>query len=228
MLTILHGDNHIQSRAELASLMPPAHTKDVRQVDGRTISPGMLIQALESSSLFGGDTLIVIDNLFSKLGKQSKQIDSFAKIIADSCEKTDIIIWEEKELGKTVLSALGSATTKLFKTPVIIFQFLDSLRPNGVRTSLPLLMKLLAAEPAEIAYVMLVRRVRQLIQLSDTVTPAGLAPWQAARLTRQARSFTMNELLATHAKLLHMDIAIKTGASPFSLAQLLQQLIISI
>lgn len=228
MITLLHGDNIDASRTELLRMIGAAKGKEIRELNGRSIEASLLTQALESSSLFGGDTLVVIENLFGKLGRQLKKIESLSVILIKSSEVNDVILWEDKELGVTVLKSLGHAAVKLFKTPVIIFQLLDGVRPNAARTLLPLFQQVVTCQPAEITYTLLVRRVRQLIQLSDGVIVEGLAPWQATRLTAQARFFTMDKLINMHTNLLDMDILIKTGSTPFSLAQLLEQFFITL
>ena len=228
MITLLHGDNIDASRAELVRMIGVAKGKEIRQLQGRSIEQVELTQALESSSLFGGDTLVVIENLFGKLGRQVKRIEALSAILVQSGEVNDVILWEDKELGATVVKSLGRATVRLFKIPPIIFQLLDGVRPHAAHVLIPLFQKMCATQPAEVIYTMLVRRVRQLIQLADNVTPDGLAPWQATRLTAQARLFSMNTLIGMHTSLLDMDIAIKTGASPFTLAQRIEQFLISL
>ncbi len=228
MIILLHGDNIDASRAELLRMIGVAKGKEIRQLSGRSIEPSQLVQAMESSSLFGGDTLVVIENLFGKLGRQIKKIGALSAILLNAANANDVILWEDKELTASVVKTLGGATVRTFKTPTIIFQFLDGLRPKSAATLVPLFRKVAASQPAEISYTLLVRRVRQLIQAADHVTPDGLAPWQAARLTAQARLFTMDELVSMHTKLLDMDISIKTGATPFSLAQLIEQFCISL
>jgi len=225
MITLIHGDNIEASRAELMRLTGAAKGKDVRELHG-TIEPSQLTQALESSSLFGEDTLVVIENLFGKLGRKIKLIESLAAIIKAS--HNDVVLWEDKELGTTAIKSLGNATVTLFKTPAIIFQLLDGLRPNDAKRLLTLYNDVQSMQVAEITYTLFVRRVRQLIQLSDSVPPEGLAPWQAARLTAQARFFTMDKLIDMHTRLLDMDIAIKTGTSPFTLAQHIELFLISL
>lgn len=226
MITLIHGDNIDASRNELNACIASHKGKEIRSITGGAISPAMLTQALESSSLFGSQTVVVIEQLFGKLGRKIKLIESLAKIIVHS--PAEVILWEDKELSPTVIKSLGSATVKLFKTPVIVFQLLDGLRPQDAKKLILLYQRVLESQVAEITYALLVRRVRQLIQCKDGVTPDGLAPWQATRLTAQARLFTMDKLVDMHTKLLTMDISIKTGASPFSLAQLIEQFLIGL
>ncbi|MEK7544408.1 MAG: hypothetical protein AAB557_06055 [Patescibacteria group bacterium] len=222
MLILLHGDHIVSSRADLTRLIAEAksHGKEMRQLDGNTIDAPGLTQALESTSLFGGMVFVVIEGLLTKLGKKEKQAIQLTDIIKRSGETGDIILWEGKEIGKILTGLLGSkVSVQLFKTPVIIFKLLDGIVPGRAVTLLPLLQEALSIDAAELIFTLLVRRVRQLIQLRDGVTPEGLQGWQASRLTSQATSFTMDKLLSMESKLLHIDISLKTGSSPFPLAQ---------
>lgn len=228
MIVLIHGDHIEASRNELNRLKDSAKDKEVRQLNGRTLEVGGLTQALESESLFGGEILVIIENLFGKLGKKTKLISDLAALITRSAETADIILWEEKEVGATVIKSLGTkAKVQLFKTPVLIFQFLDGLRLGNTKILLTLFEQLVATEPAEIVFVMIVRRLRQLIMLKDNVTPEGLQPWQAGRLTNQAKLFTMEKLVSMYKKLLEIEVSIKSGSSPFILSQLLEQYIIT-
>ena len=238
MITILHGDDIEASRAEFRHRIESARGKELREISGKSTDMNRLTQALESSSLFsgiggpasglGGQTLVVIENLFGPLGRKGKLIEQYVSVIAKSAQLTDIIIWEDKELGSTVLKGLADAEVKLYKIPSVIFQLLDGMRPQSASVLLPIFQKVMALQPSEILYVMLVRRTRHLMELKDGITPEGLASWQASRLTAQSRLFTMNELISLHTKLLDMDIAIKTGSSPFTLAQCIEQVLISL
>lgn len=229
MLYLIHGDQPEASRSKLVELKAAAKTKEIREVDARRIEPALLIQALESSSLFGGDLLVVIEGFIGSAKKREKAFVATLTKILEASKQTDIVLYEEKEVDKTTIAKLGSGTEVfLYKTPVILFQFLDSLRPGNAKTSLGLFTQTVAHEAAEVIFVLMVRRVRQLIQLADTVTPEGLQGWQASRLTSQARHFTMEQLVAMHKDLLEIDIAIKTGVTPFTLSQLLEQFIIKL
>lgn len=225
MITILHGDNIVASRAELMRRIEEAKSreKEIRQLDGKSLDALVLTQAVESSSLFGSTVLVVIEGLLSKLGKKEKQATLLTTIIKQSGDTTDIILWEDKEVGKTLIALFGAkVSVQLFKTPVVIFQLLDGLAPGKAVFLLGLLQKTLSRDAAELIFTLLVRRIRQLIQLRDNVTPEGLQGWQAGRLTTQAKSFTMDRLLIMEKRLLEIDISVKTGTSPFPLAQQLE------
>lgn len=227
MITVLHGDHIASSRAELNRLKLQAKDKELRIIDGRSIDPTALIQSLESSSLFGGETCIIIEQLFGKLGRQIKRIAEYCAIIAGAGNTSDIILWEDKELSAGVLKQLGShSQVRLFKLPVLIFQFLDGVRPGNAKPVLSAFTSLMETDPAELVFSMLVKRVRQLLGIAAGSPPAGLAGWQDARLTTQAKSFTMRELISLYEKLGDAEYAVKSGGSPFSLRQLLEQIIL--
>lgn len=222
MLYLIHGGELEASRNKLVELKNLAKDKEIRELDGKKLDKTELTQSLESSSMFGGDVLVVIEGFISNAKKREKVFTETISRLVSAAESVDIVLYESKEIDKTVVAKLGNkAQEYLFKTPVVIFQFLDGL-------TLPLLQNTLATEPAEIVYVLTLRRVRQLIQVKENITPEGLQSWQATRLTNQAKRFTMDELVAMHAKLVETDIAIKTGSSPYTLAQHLEQFVISL
>lgn len=243
MIILLHGDHIVSSRAELSRHIEEAKKegKEIRQLDGNVVDAPSLTQALESSSLFGGTSnvpaaydgggsvLVVIEGLLTKLGKKEKQAVQLTDIIKRSEETVDIVLWEGKEIGKLLTALLGSKSSlQLFKTPVVIFKFLDGIAPGRAPTLLSLLNESLVVDAVELLFTLLIRRVRQLIQLRDNVTPEGLVSWQAGRLTSQAKLFTMDKLLSMEKNLLDIDISIKTGTSPFPLAQQMELFIIDL
>ena len=226
MIILLHGDHTEASRQELNTLKEAAKWREIRVLDGRTLQESALVQSLESSSIFGKSTLVIIDRLFGKIGKQPKRIEELCTLLTRSGDVADVILWEDKEVGSTVIKNLGtSAKVQLFKLPLLIFQFLDGVRPAGGAEALRLYEVVAVTVAPELVFSMLVKRVRQLIQLSDGVTPEGLAGWQASRLTTQAKSFTMEKLLAMYQHCHTIEVSIKTGVSPFSLSAHIEQLI---
>lgn len=229
MITLLHGDYIEASRNELVRLKERASGKEIRELDGRTIEMSSLTQSLESTSMFGGETLVIIERLFGKLGRQTKKIESLGKIISEAASTIDVILWEDKEVGKTVVKYLGeSVNIRLFTLPVYIFQLLDGLKPNNAEALLTLYEQMKFTDAPELIFSMLVKRVRQLLLVASGGQPDGLAPWQAARLTTQAKSFTMEKLLSMYEQLHVSEVRIKTGESPFTMTGLVQQFLISL
>jgi len=228
MLLILHGDNIVASRSELVRLKEAAKDKEIRDINGKNIDQSDLRQAVESLSLFGNTILIVIENTFSSIGRKEKQIKLLSEIITDASQTVDIILWEPKELGKTVLGEFKNANIQIYKTPAIIFEFLDALVPQRTKQLLTVFEKTEETVPPELILYMIQMRIRHLIQTKDQITPEKMSPWQAMRLTNQAKSFTMDKLLSMRTKLIELEYSFKTGATPYTLAQLVITFILDI
>lgn len=199
MITLIHGDNTEASRNEFLRLK-----NGETSLDGRTLDASTLVQALEGNLL--GPKTVFIERLLTK----NPKLVSFLR--------GDVVLWEDKEVSATILKKLGAVENKLYKIPVLLFKFLDSL-------SLELYQQL---DKPELTHAMLVKRVRHLIEIRDGVTPEGLQDWQASRLTRQARSFTMEKLIALYKQLLIIEVSIKTGMSPLSLQQQTEEMLLSL
>lgn len=229
MIYLLHGDNTALSRTRLNELRSQFSAKEIRTLAGKAVDETSLTQALGSNSLFGNELVVVIEQLFGKLGRKPKLIESLASIIRQASSSAEVILWEDKEVGVTVTKSLGKdCRVELFKTPAIIFQFLDGILPQSAKTLLPVYANLIATEAPELVWSMLIKRIRQLIMLYDHVTPEGLADWQAARLTTQARAFTIEQLSGLHSQLLSAEYSLKSGSSPFTTRELTELWIIGL
>jgi len=215
MVFFMHGDNLLESRNELNRLIDNAKNRGVEliRIDGEKTTLNEIIQTVESSSLFGMEKLVVCENLFSKRQSKDKKeiIDWFKK--ADIL--VDVIFWERKKVsGHTIRWLPKKWEFKEFKTPAIIFKFLDSLKPKNNKTSLQLMRQVIKSKDAEMVFYMLAKRWRNLI-VAKTEGKKELygAPWQKARLMRQAEKFSRKKLAKIYENLLNIDIGIKTGAS---------------
>lgn len=206
MQIVLHGDNLVASRERLHQLIAQAKTRkeEIVRLSGDKVTPTDVIQALESQSLFGTDRLVVLENPTQPPSTSG-----------------NLVIWCSKELSKTALAKYKSFQAELFKTPKIIFQFLDSL-------SLKLLHQCLTTEAPELVFYLLSRRISDLIVAKDTPQLLKQAPWQKQRLIAQASRFSLDQLLGLHQSLLDIDISQKTGSAitdlPTSLDLLLAKL----
>lgn len=229
MITIMHGDNIEASRLELTNVIHSVKDKEIRRLDGKHLDENSLIQATESNSLFGSTVLVVIENLFTPLGRKTKQISKFTEILDNNTQTSDCICWEPKELSKETLSCFKSKiTTKLFSIPKTIFILLDGLKPNNKALLISSFEDLLKSNAPELVWSMMINRMRQIIQIQSGVTPSKLQSWQVSRLTNQASSFTMDKLLKSYKKMLEMEYSLKSGTSPFTFADMVKQWILEL
>jgi len=210
MITFIHGDNIAESRKLLISYKSVAGDKDIREINGTTVSENDLMQALESHSLFGNETLVIVERLIETHSRKPKQLEKFINIITKE-KSTECILWESKEVTSSTLKRFTPAPkVVLCKTPTIIFDFLDSVRPaNGSRLA-AILEKAVEKGETEMIRVLLIRRLRQLIMLKDAVA-LPIPSWQLSRLTTQANSFTMKQLIALYNYLYISDRKLKNG-----------------
>jgi len=214
MLLVLHGDNQVSSRHQLNQLLSEAKhkgVKDVIRLEGKILTQTDLIQALETTSLFGTDRLIIIESLFTRPKSKAKdQLTSYLKTIVTNTNIPQTILWENKTLTKTQLKSIGNPKDLCFPISKVLFKFLDALAPGKPQSNLKWFQQAKSQEPPELIFAMLIRQVRLLIQVKDRAT-SKLAPWQAQKLSRQASLFSPQKLLALHQQLLNLDHDNKTG-----------------
>lgn len=211
MITLIYGEDITASRNHYFELRQLA-TEPIT-LDGATVSPTDLQQTLSGDDLFGTSRNIFIENLISKR-KSAKEIEILQNVLITA--KTNIVLWESKELTKKQIDGFEKATVRQFKIPSIIFTFVDALQPNNGKKLLELYHEILQNKDPEFVLVMLQRQIRMLLALQDAGTEqisevSRIAPWQRGKLERQARMFTQEELLILHAKLFTLEKNMKTG-----------------
>lgn len=228
MFTVLHGDNTVASRNQLNALITQHKSrgvKDTIRLDGKTITPTDLIQALETQSLFGTDRLVIIEDLLTRPKSKTKtDLAAYLKTISSQPNIPSIIIWEQKPLTTPQLKSLGNPPHQVYKLSKKLWNFLDSLKPQNSKQSLQLLHQTLDQEAPEMVFAMLVRQVRLLIQTKDN-TKLKIAPWQINKLKNQASHFSLQQLLNLHKQLLTLDHQTKTGQNLLTLSSSLDILV---
>ena len=219
MLTILHGSDIVSSRNKLTQLKQESNTNEIITLFGEKTELSDIAQAFESQSLFATKRLIILENLI-----ETKDKELVASVLNHIKKNTlyDVIFWEAKEIKKELLALFPkTATVFFFKQERLMFQFLDSIRPENTRQTLSLFHKVLAIEAEELVFYMLVRQFRILLGIVSNAPideVKRLAPWQKGKLERQARAFSQQKITDLYQKLFQIEKEIKTGASPFPLS----------
>jgi len=227
-LFLIHGENYLQSRSRLTSLIEELKGKGIREMvrlDGKKVGLEKVKQAFESQSLFGNQRLVIIENLLT--GQVSKRQKNIIDYLLDETHTCPLVLWEKKEVKKSFLDKFKvKFQIVIFKIPATIFKFLDSLSPNSSRQMINWLQKTDQKNP-EFAFHMLCRRVRQLILAKDLKGKGlgRLQGWQKARLLNQANKFTLNQLIWFYRQLLKTDYQRKVGQTSFSLISALDLLL---
>lgn len=218
-LYLFHGDNLAASRQDMQSLLTKhkAENRALSYLDGRSLTHKDLELALFTQNLFQEETLI-IEDLFSR--PKSKEKDSCLVLIANYQGDKDLVLWEKKELTKTILKKFPHLIAKLHKTPVSIFRFLDSLSPQNTKQSLDYLHQAAAELEEGFIFIMFVRRISDLL-IAKSGDTSGLSPWLATRLSSQAQAWPESTLLSLHKQLAEFDYKYKTGQTKLTYLDLL-------
>ncbi len=228
MITILHGDHIDASRKVLQKYKEPQKGVELRVISGRQLDDNTLVQTLESSSLFSDSTRVIIEQLFSSLSKQQKRIEKVCSVLKNNA-KQNIVLWEDKKISPSVIRLLGAdISVQEFALPVLIFKFLDAIRPGNAPAVLSLYNDLIENEAPELIFSMLSGRFRTLIMLSDHAHPKNMQSWQIQRLTMQSKSFTMEQLMTCYSALHAIEVTNRSGNSPFSVSEQLELFLASI
>lgn len=225
MITLIHGDNTVLSRAQLQKEIASRSTagKRVTGVTAAEVSIASLTNLLQPTSLFGDPSVLVIERLFKM---RSKNTLAAVLTVLTTQPEADILLWEDGNVSATNLKLLKDANpvVQAFKTSPIVFQLLDLF---GSPTRRAELLKLLDAackqDTPEFVFAMLASRVRQLIKVAEGET-ADIKPYSLTKLRAQMRFFTLESLLKLHAKLLEIDLSQKQSTSVLSLKQQLELL----
>ncbi|MBU0619355.1 hypothetical protein KKD62_03920 [Patescibacteria group bacterium] len=226
-MILLHGDYQLGSRQRLNQLTTEAKNsnKEVVWLNGLQMDPTQLTQTLESFSLFNQERLTVVENFFFRPKSQLKQ--TLMGILKANSE-SQVIFWEKKAIDGRQLRALKFIQVELFKTPQVIFKFLDNFRPNNLQTILGLFHQAIIKHPAELIFYLLAGRIRQLLIAQTAPKELKGAPWQRAQWHKQAQAFSREQLEKLYHQFLEIDIAIKTGQSVWRLEDQLDLLLIDL
>lgn len=213
MVTVVCGDNTKESRLFLSSILESA--EETVSFSQESVSMTEVAQAFDGASLFGPQNTVVFEDFLTK-GRKSSEKDAILSYLATKEQDHDIVFWEGKDVTKTQLKQFSKPVLKQFSYPKIIFQFLDSIKPESGTRLIKLHQEVLANTEPEIVLFMLTRQIRLLLSASEKDNTAidewkRLSPWQRDKLVKQARLFSLDTLLSIHSSLCTIDRKQKTG-----------------
>lgn len=238
MITVLHGDDISESRKHFQDLK--LKYKNFVLLDGGKITITDLVQNIKGSGLFGDTKTIFTEDLLTKLKKADRESKEILNFISKNSKESIFVLWESKEILKKDLSLFKDAVVKFFKLPKNIFLFLDNLKPDNSKNLLNLFHQALdSGIKEELILFMLQRQFRILLSLchpdpsadgegSQIDEVSRLASWQMGKLRRQAKLFSILDLIKIYKKLYEIEIAQKTGTLSLSLIQSIDFLLLDI
>lgn len=231
MITVIHGDDIVLSRKYLQE---QKHNSTSPYVFDGLIDITTLTQITQGVDLFTSEKNIFIENFFSKNKLNSFETKNIITHINKNERLFSIFFWEADTLPKKTINLFVSPVIKTFKIPQTIFLFLDSIKPNEYKNNIKFFHNALKNTLEELVFFMLQRQFRLLLAISDERSKEAidevtrLVPWQKSKLTRQAKLFSFDKLLAIYKKLYEIEKAQKTGNLASSLVCAIDFLLLGI
>ena len=212
MITLIHGDNIVQSRNYYLDIKN--QYKNIKVLSGDKLSMTDFVETIEGDGLFSTTEAVFIEQIFSKK-RAGEELDAIIGYLNHDHE-VPLILWEGKAIDKKQIVKLKKVTTKLFSYPKILFQLLDAIQPNNGKQLVNLFHQATQTEAAELILFMITKQVRILLALQEQTLDSidevkRIQPWQKGKLQRQAKLFSTEQLIHLHTKLYNFDLGYKTG-----------------
>jgi DNA polymerase III delta subunit len=226
-ITILHGDNTVASRNELAKIREEAKNKQstILTISTKKITPAELELVLGETDLFGTKKTLIIEELHS-LPKSKKKTELITLLSQPSPH--NLILWEKRLLTKTMLKQFAGATAIEFKMSNVLFNWLDAFgRQDQKNKALSLLQEAVKKDGEYLCFIMLIRHIRLLLLAKTGGTIKG-PPFMVSKYISQARGISEEQLLDLHTKLTQIDERTKTSTSSLKLESQLDLLTLGV
>lgn len=196
-MIILHGEDQLSSRNKLSELTNQARARGdtIINLPGDSLTLEQLIQVSANDSLFGNNTFLVIESIYSRRPSEDK------KILTEYIElnqKGIAVVWEPKDVSSQ-LKTIDARLIAKFDLPKHIFKFLDN-------PSLETLHLALSTAPVEQVYASLATRLHKVLLGQGRFT----------------RKLSFDQLSAMNHDLLAIDYRQKTSSAPYDLTAALE------
>lgn len=222
MITIFLGEDTASSRKKYVAMRQEYSAKNSLVIDLTTENIGELSRhLLESASLFEDTKVFFAENMLSK-----KELREHLSIFDATASPADCVLWDDRVDPRSVKTYFKHARIVEAKLPHSIFTFLDSVYPGNKRGALGELREIQETVVENIVLYMLSGRIRELIFITHGDRPVkNYAPWQAAKLSEQAKKWNKSRILKFYEGLYRIEVASKTGSGYYSIHQALDILV---
>ncbi len=222
MITIIHGEDIVASRAYYNSLKTQFKNFYVLQAD--TITLTELKQLMEGGSLFASSVAVFIDDFFTKKKATSSESKDIISYVTNAPKSVTVNFWEGKQLTSVQLKLIKGAQVTHYPLPMDIFAFIDSLFSASTNDRIKLFHKAMQNSEVEFIFFMLIRQVRLLLSSKQQDAKKidellRLAPWQTKKIQTISQNLSESLLKKVYAKLFLLDVAQKTGNLPLPLLE---------
>lgn len=181
------------------------------ELSGINLEKGKLLQTFETKSLFEEKRTVILSDFLESLEdlKNLNMVDEFNLIL---CEKKKLT----QKQKTIILELFKKVKVEEYSQPLMVFKFLESIKPNNTREMLALFHQYLKSEAVEVIFVMIVRQIRLLLLCKASERQSNeewktLSSWQASNFEQQAKYFDELSLKKLLRNLLEIDFNIKSG-----------------
>src|SRR3989344_8569406 len=203
-IIVIHGDNINKSFERLSYYKKSAIN---RKLEIRKITPADNIsEKLTSVSLFGNDSLLVIEDIKRTNKKDLKWLKENLNAIDN-----DLILYEPSQLTRTILNYFPKAKIEEFKLPKLIWKFLDEFYPKNAKNTLKLLHSIIESEAAEPIIGLINWRLLDILTFIKNPQKILYDTWRLNKLENQSKKFSQAKVTRILEKLAKADYESKIG-----------------
>lgn len=184
-----------------------------------------ILQRTGEQSLFAEAIVYSTENIekipFRKSAKFKK--NEFYEAILTIAQSKDIILltWEDGKPAR-LCKLKDNAILHESKIPLSVFTFLEEIHPGSLKRFISSLRSLLTTQEEMFIFIMILRHIRLLVQITESSQIASIPPWQKMKLFSQAKKWDKVRLLDFYQNLIKIEIGIKTSTNPFGIAKSLE------
>jgi DNA polymerase III delta subunit len=229
MFLLIHGEDQVSSRKILSDKKNELKDNEILTFDGNVSNLSDILSYVDSSSIFGNQKVIILENIFQKNILDEKE--KIIKYLKENKERLQVIFWEGKVIEKNiVIKYFNHDEIVLSASPLIIFKFLDSIGIEAKQSVIALFHSVLKQRDAFFILSMLYRQFRFLLIAVETkgVGLDQLSPWQTKKFISRGKYFSADQLKNAYRNLLLMEYNVKNGKTPLSLAELLDIFLVTL
>ena len=227
MLTVIAGEDIVASRKKLLEVKTDYVSKKYNPV---FLALSNILDKIkideQEVNLFGDSSVYFIENLSKKYNGRQKTVFKDSIVEFSKNRNITLVDWEAGKSAYDISGLKRIATTFIeCKPSKSIFELLDSCYPKNLKTFIKSYRELTLTQDEMFIFIMLVKHIRNLILAKVDALPQSIKPWQRSKLTHQSALWTEKNLVSFYDGLAKIDIALKTGASSYSIGQSLELLL---
>lgn len=222
-LFIFHGEDIVGSRAALSRFLD-TKSQPVIRLEGASVEASAVSEHMGTQSMFGETPIIVIESLHSAPNSNRKK--ALITLLAE-LRSEPVVLWESRELTKTMLKQFNGAEVHHFPHKNPLFQLMDALFNTPTAEKQQLLQRCFNHNSEWSILSMIHRQISLLLQL-HWGGAVKAPPFVISKLRRQAKQASPRTLLKLHHQLVQLDRKHKSSNTILSLKEELDLLLTTV